>query len=177
MVLRKCLTAVVLSLICLLPVQVMATPKVGDMALDFNLKEVGGEGKNYSLSDFKGKVTLLNLWAAWCNGCKEEMPHFIDLQQSFGKEKFIIVAVSIDRNEEDTVEFLSNLEKIAGKKVNFLVLIDEEKKIARDYNPFGLPTTYLIDGSGKIAKIFYGSLKESAINKLKNDVEALLKEK
>ncbi len=80
MILKNGLIAVFLSLICLLPVKVTASPKAGDMALDFKLKEVRGNGNDYSLSDFKGKVVLLNLWASWCTGCKEEMPHFIEIQ-------------------------------------------------------------------------------------------------
>jgi len=176
MCIKKGLISIFITLLCLLPVSVMATPKAGDMAIDFNLKEVGSE-KKYSLDDFKGKLVLLNLWAGWCTGCKEEMPHFIDLQESFKKEEFLIVATSLDRKETDTVKFLENLEKRAGKKVNFLVLIDEDKQIAKGYNPFGLPATYLIDEDGKIIKGIYGSLKESAINKLKNDIEILLKEK
>ena len=145
---------------CFLPVNAAATPKAGDMAIEFNLKEVDGQNK-YSMKDFNGKLVMLNLWAGWCIGCKEEMPHFIDLQESFNKDDFMIVAASLDRNEEDTVNFLKDLERRSGKKVNFLVLIDEDKVVAKGYDPFGLPATFLIDGNGKIIKAIYGSLNNA----------------
>ncbi|MDH3975026.1 MAG: TlpA family protein disulfide reductase [Deltaproteobacteria bacterium] len=163
-------------ILCLFSVSLKAAPGVGDMAMDFDLRELGGE-KKYSLSDFKGQVILLNIWASWCSGCKEEMPHFIYFQQLYNKADFLIVAASVDRKEEDSLKFLKKLEKKAGREVNFLVLMDEDKKIAKDYNPFGLPASYLIDGEGKIIKSFYGSLKESSLNDLKAKIENLVKEK
>lgn len=176
MLVKKSLITLVIFVICLFPLTVIATPKAGDMAIDFNLKEINGGEKKYSLSDFKGKIILLNIWASWCSGCKEEMPHFIDLQQQYEKDNFLIVATSVDRRVEDTINFLEKLEKKTRKKVNFLVLIDEDKKIAKDYNPFGMPASYLIDGKGKIVKSFYGAIKGSTMKGLKTNIETLLKE-
>lgn len=174
---KKIFITLFIAVICLFSVSAIASPKIGGMAIDFDLKEVGGRDKKYSLSDFKGKVILLNIWASWCSGCKEEMPHFIDLQQMYNKDDFLIVAASVDRKEEYSADFLKKLEKKTGNKVNFLVLIDEDKKIADDYNPFGLPASYLIDGKGKIVKIFYGSLKGSDLEALKTKIGMLIKEK
>ena len=177
MMIKYFLASIALSFICMLPVKASAVPKAGDVAIDFKLKEIRGEGKQYSLTDFKGRVILLNIWAGWCSGCKEEMPHFMDIQQMHDKNDFLIVAVSIDRVEKYTVKFLENLEKTSGKKVNFLVLIDEKNKIGEGYNPFGLPASYLIDRNGIIRKIFYGAIRGEALDDLKKEIDALLKEK
>lgn len=165
----------IVFIICLFSVSVMAAPKVGDMAIDFNLKEIRGEEKRYTLSDFKGNFVLFNIWASWCSGCKEEMPHFIDLQEAYKKDDFMIVATSIDRKEDASLKFLKKLERKSGKKVNFLVLIDDDKKIAKGYNPFGLPASYLLDKNGRIIKSFYGSIKGTALKDLKTQIGALLK--
>ena len=177
MIFKKSFITLLISTICLFSVLAIAAPKTGGMAIDFDLKEVRGGDKKYSLSDFKGQLILLNIWASWCSGCKEEMPHFIDLQQSYKKDDFLIVAASVDRKEEDAVKFLKKLEKKTGKEVNFLVLIDEDKKIAKDYNPFGLPASYLIHSSGQIIKSFYGSIKGAVLADLKTNIRIMVEEK
>lgn len=165
-----------LFILCLFSASAFAAPKVGERALDFSLKEISGGEKKYSLSDFKGRVILLNIWASWCSGCKEEMPHFIDLQQSYDKNNFLIVAASIDKKASYSLNFLKKLEQKTGEKINFLVLVDTNKQIAKDYNPFGLPASYLINKDGIIIKSFYGSLKESSLEILRKNIEILLKE-
>ncbi len=177
MVFKKSFITLLISTICLFSVLAMAAPRQGGMAIDFDLKEVSGGDKRYSLSDFKGQLILLNIWASGCSDCKEEMSRFIDLQQSYKKDDFLIIAASVDRKEEDAVKFLKKLEEKTGKEVNFLVLIDEEKKIAKDYNFFRLPASYLIHGSGKIIKSFYGYLKGAVLADLKTNIRILVKEK
>lgn len=175
MLFKNSFTVLIVSIVCLFPFSVMAAPKVGDMALDFDLKEIHGGGKRYTLSDFKGRFVLFNIWASWCSGCKEEMPHFIDLQEVYKEDDFMIVATSIDRKADASLKFLKKLENKTGKKVNFLVLMDEDKRIAKGYNPFGLPASYLLDRDGIIIKSFYGSIKGKALKDLKKQIGTLVK--
>ena len=68
--------------------------------LNFTMKDVAG--KNVTLADFKGKVLLLDFWATWCGPCKVEIPHFIEFQNTYGKDGLQIVGISVD----DTVDKL-----------------------------------------------------------------------
>src|SRR5262245_37225793 len=62
--------------------------------LDFTMKDL--DGKDVSLSSFKGKVILLNFWATWCGPCKAEIPGFVDLQKQYGKDGFVVIGYSVD---------------------------------------------------------------------------------
>ncbi|MBF0466831.1 MAG: TlpA family protein disulfide reductase [Nitrospirae bacterium] len=147
----------------------------GQPAIDFKLPGLFDTSKVYSLSDFAGKVVLLNIWASWCTGCQDEMPEFITLADEFKDKGLAIVAASVDNNAAKAVDFLKGLEAKTGKNLNFTVLYDKDKKIANDYKPRGMPATYLIDKTGKIANIFPGSFTAANIGTLKSAIGALLK--
>lgn len=151
-----------------------AVPKIGEKAPDFELPTLDGS-KTYSLKDFKGKVVLLNFWASWCTGCKAEMPEFVKLQNEYEDKDFLIVAVNVDRTPEKAKEFLEKLQKITGKKINFLVLYDGKKKVIRVYKPIGMPSSYLISKDGVLLKYFPSSFTEENIGELKQAVEEALR--
>ncbi|QWR76222.1 TlpA family protein disulfide reductase [Candidatus Magnetomonas plexicatena] len=152
-----------------------AIPMEGQPAIDFKLPEFFDTTKVYSLSDFTGKVILLNIWASWCTGCQAEMPEFMALADDFKDKGFVIVAVSVDNDAAKAVDFLKDLEAKTGKNLNFTTLYDKDKKIAKDYKPRGMPSSYLIDKTGKIKNIFPGSFSASNIGALKAAIVELLK--
>ena len=143
----------------------------GDKAIDFSLKNLDGS-KNYTMNDFKGEVVLLNLWASWCSGCKEEMPEFFHLQQNYPKG-FKIVAVSIDSDAGNSEKFLASVEDALKMKRPFIVLHDSDKNLPKAYRCIGMPSSYLIDKEGVIRKIIVGSLNSEDIEALKHDIDAL----
>jgi len=143
----------------------------GDKAIAFSLKDLEGS-KSYTMEDFKGEVVLLNLWASWCSGCKEEMPEFYKLQKQYPKG-FKIVAVSIDSDAGKSEEFLASVEEELGMKRPFIVLHDNEKKLPKSYRCIGMPSSYLIDKEGVIRKIIVGSLNSEDIEALRHDIDAL----
>ena len=152
----------------------LSVPRAGSPVPEFNLPELEG-GKTYQLSDFRGKVILLNFWASWCTGCRAEMPEFIKLQEEYGGGDFRIVAVNVDRSPDKAIEFLRELEKETGKRVNFLVLYDRGKKVIRKYKPIGMPSSYLINREGKLIKYFPSSFTEENIHILKKAIEEALR--
>ncbi len=152
-----------------------AIPMEGQQALDFKLPGLYDTSKTYTLADFTGKVVLLNIWASWCTGCQAEMPEFISLAEEFKEKGFVIVAVSVDNAPSKAVDFLKDLETKTGKKLNFTVLYDKDKVIAKDYKPRGMPASYLIDKNGKLSNIFLGSFTASNIGTLKSAIGNLLK--
>lgn len=118
-------------------------PKVSQPAPDFVAKNL--KGQDVKLSDFKGKVVLLNFWATWCGACIEEMASMQKLYSALREDGVEVVAVSIDRWNEDRIQ-----EYVQSKNLTFPVLLDQDQKVRKQYHVMGLPTSYVIDGEGKI---------------------------
>ena len=118
-------------------------PKTSQPAPDFVAKNL--KGQRVKLSDFKGKVVLLNFWATWCGACIEEMASMQNLYSALRADGVEVVAISIDRWNEDRIQ-----EYVNDKNLTFPVLLDQDQKIRKQYHVMGLPTSYLIDGEGKI---------------------------
>lgn len=104
-----------------------------------------GSGAPKKLSDFQGKVVLLNLWATWCAPCKAEMPSLDRLQQNLGSDDFEVVALALDRKGRAVAQkFLDDL------NIKALTLyIDETAKVGAPLGVVGMPVTILIDREGK----------------------------
>ena len=134
-------------------------------APDFALKD--GDGKTVHLSDYKGKVVLLDFWATWCGPCKIEIPWFMDMERRDKDKGFEVLGVSMDDNGwEDVKPFLADL------RVNYRVVIGNDET-ARVYGGVdALPTTFLIDRDGKIAAIHIGLTSRKDIE---DGVEELLR--
>jgi len=111
----------------------------------------GLDGKMVSLSDYKGKVVLINVWATWCPPCVDEMPSMEKLYQNFKGENFEILAVSIDE---------AGLKAVAPfmKKTNltFPALIDSEGTIKTVYGITAIPESFIIDKQGFLIKKIVG---------------------
>ena len=118
-------------------------------APDFTLKD--SEGKTVRLSDFKGKVVVLDFWATWCGPCKIEIPWFVDLQRKNKDRGFEVIGVSMDEEGWEIVKpFLTDL------GVNYRVVMGNDSTAAAYGGVDALPTTFLIDRSGKIAAVHVG---------------------
>jgi len=128
-----------------------APVKVGLPAPDFTFP--GLDGKKVSLSDYRGKVVFVNIWATWCPPCVEEMPSMQKLYQKLKGENFEILAVSIDSKGAKVVApFMQKY------KLTFPALIDYMSTIKRIYKTTGVPESYIIDKDGILAKKVIGPL-------------------
>lgn len=124
---------------------------VGLPAPDFTFP--GMDGKMVSLSDFRGKVVLVNIWATWCRSCVDEMPSMEKLYQKLKGEDFEILAVSIDSLGEKVVApFMKKY------KLTFPALIDSAGAIRMGYRTTGVPESFIIDKDGILVKKIIGSL-------------------
>lgn len=104
-----------------------------------------GQSQARSLSDFRGKVVLLNIWATWCVPCRKEMPALDRLQATLGGPTFEIIALSIDRGGMDVVrKFFTEI----GIR-NLIMYLDTSGKASRELGVVGLPTTLLVDRQGR----------------------------
>ena len=106
---------------------------------------VDGEGRKLALSDFRGKIVLLNVWATWCVPCRKEMPTLDRLQSVLGGADFQVVALSIDRKGRDAVRKFYGEIGIKHLDLN----VDSSGKAAHELGVVGLPTTLLIDHAGR----------------------------
>lgn len=104
-----------------------------------------GEGKPLKLSDWKGRVVLVNLWATWCAPCRKEMPDLAQLQKELGSDQFEVVAISVDRKgAEASSAFL----KETGAD-NLKLYVEPTTKVVGELQSAGLPATILIDRQGR----------------------------
>jgi cytochrome c biogenesis protein CcmG/thiol:disulfide interchange protein DsbE len=166
-ILSGILLAIVVSLGFVEVTQAAATksnaPKL-PMAANFQLKDING--KTVSLSDYKGKVVLVNFWATWCPPCRMEIPHFIELQNQYKDKGFVILGLAGDDEGAKVVKPFA--EKM---KMNYPVLIQDEQ-VADNYGGIvGIPTSFLIDTKGQIVKKYIGYTETSVIIK---DMKPLL---
>jgi len=117
------------------------------MAPDFALND--SQGAPIKLSDYKGRVVLLNFWATWCHGCVLEIPWFIEFQERYKDSGLSVIGVSIDEGWKPVKAFVEE------KKVNYPIVIDTEG-VRRLYELNAMPMTLLIDRSGEIAASYIG---------------------
>jgi len=160
----------------LLGVSATASVKKGENAIDFSLPDLYEAGKTHKMTDFKGEIVLLNIWASWCSGCKAEMPEFFHLQKAFEGKKFKIVTVSVDSDSAKSIKFLGKIEEKTGMKTPFVSIWNEDKSLADAYGVRGMPTSYLIDKEGKVIRPIIGSFSKKSIEALQAEINALLGE-
>lgn len=123
--------------------------KKGKEAKPFTLKDL--EGKDVSLSDYKGKIVFLNFWATWCPPCRHEMPSMEALQKILGTNDFVILALATDRKGAELVKPF-----VEEKKLSLKVLIDDKSNVSDDYGVVALPTTFIIGRDGVIIELVRG---------------------
>ena len=118
-------------------------------APDFTLKDA--EGREVTLSDYKGKVVLLNFWATWCGPCKIEMPWFVEFQRKYKDQGFSVIAVSLDNEGWEVVKpFTEEYE------LNFPVVVGSDEMADEFGGVAALPTTFIIDKEGRIRNTHMG---------------------
>jgi len=118
-------------------------------APDFTLKDA--DGKTVHLSDYRGKVVLLDFWATWCEPCAMEIPWFVDMQRKRKNLGFEALGVSMDDEGWDAVKPF-----VARMGMNYRVLLGDDEAAQRYGGVDALPTTFLIDREGRIAAVHVG---------------------
>jgi peroxiredoxin len=114
-------------------------------APDFSLPDM--DGKLYKLSDYRGKVVLLNFWATWCPPCRHEMPSMEKLHRELKDKPFQILACDQQEDGDTVFAFTGQFDPAPS----FPLLLDSKSAVAKAFSVPGLPTTFIIDKSGRIA--------------------------
>lgn len=135
----------------------LPSPLVGKAAPEFSLPQLHDPGKVISSNDLKGKVWLLNFWASWCGGCKDEHPVLIRLAQS---GEVPIYGMDYKDQRSEALAWL----KEWGNPYQ-IVAVDEPGRIGINYGVYGVPETYVIDKVGVIRYKQIGPLREDILEK------------
>ncbi len=139
---------------------VVAQQMVSKIRPDFSLPDV--DGKMRSISEWDGKVTVVNFWATWCPPCRREIPAFIELQETYENQGLQFIGVAIDSLEK-VQDFIDTM------GINYPTLIGENKaiEISNDYgNQFSaLPYTAIINRQGNITFVKRGELTREQVEK------------
>ena len=114
-------------------------------APDFKLNDMDDEP--FTLSDYRGKVVLVNFWATWCPPCRKEMPALEALYKKLGGDSFAVLAVNQWEDPDHVFAYTGELNVFP----TFPILFDPESAISTDYGVKGLPTSFLIDKKGRLA--------------------------
>jgi peroxiredoxin len=119
--------------------------------LAFTVKDMNG--KDVKLSDYKGKVILLNFWATWCGPCKVEIPGFVELYNGYKDKGFVVLGVSTDDSAEQLRKFARQM------NMTYPVLVGSDRTDITDdaYGPmWGIPVSFLIAKDGTICHRYMG---------------------
>jgi len=136
----------------------------GNAAPEFTVTDI--DGKKLALSDYKGKVVLLDFWATWCTPCRAEIPHFVEMQQKYGPQGFQVIGISMDDDAKPVKEFYRQF------NMNYPVAVGDDKLAQSFGGVLGLPVNFIIDREGRIHAKYLGATDVSVIDKAVSDLLA-----
>jgi cytochrome c biogenesis protein CcmG/thiol:disulfide interchange protein DsbE len=125
-------------------------------------------GAPVDLSGYKGSVVLLDFWATWCEGCKEEIPWFMEFQDKYNKSGLVVVGASLDDDGWKSVK-----PYLREHKINYRIVIGTFESAKQFGVDKGMPVTLLVDRTGKIADVHAGMVDKDAFER---EIQTLLKE-
>jgi DsbE subfamily thiol:disulfide oxidoreductase len=136
-------------------------------APDFTLQS--RDGKNIRLSDFRGKVVLLNFWASWCGPCRQEMPILDEIHNKYKSLGFTVLGVNLDAKSKKATNYLKDT------PVTFPVLFDPKGDVSSQYGVQAMPSTVIIDRDGNV-RFLHEGYKSGYEDDYRKQIKALLRE-
>lgn len=124
--------------------------RIGSPAPDFTVQD---SDRSVTLSQYRGKVVVLNFWATWCPPCIQETPAMVEMTRRMKDKGVVVLAVSIDADDAAYHKFLKDY------NVNMITVRDEARKASNLYGTFGWPESYIIDRNGVIRRKFIGAVE------------------
>jgi peroxiredoxin len=156
-----------------------ALPPIGEVnkpAPDFALP--GLDGQDVRLSDYRGKVVLVNFWGTWCEPCKDETPALQAAYQNYGDQGLVIIGIDLANQERTGAEGVDDVRAFATRYgVTYPIALDVEGEVARAFQIYPIPTSFFIDPSGTIRYVRAGPIDtreiEPIFKKLQQATSAL----
>lgn len=134
-----------------------------------DLTLTASNGTLIKLSDYKGRVVLLDFWATWCEGCQEEIPWYVEFQSKYKKSGFSAIGASLDEDGWKSVK-----PYLREHKINYRIVVATLDSAKQFGVAKGMPVTLLIDRNGNIADIQSGVVDRAAFE---SEIQTLLKER
>lgn len=142
----------------------LKSPSARTEAPPFHLADASG--RTEQLTDYRGKVILLNFWATDCGGCRLEIPWLIDLNRAFEKKSVGVIGISMDISYEDLRNATEAWAKVkpfvASHQINYPILMGDSD-VTKRYEIEALPVSYLIDTRGRVAAVYVGLIDEKNV--------------
>ena len=161
---RKPIAAMVAALALSMPA--LAGPP-GGPAPAFTLASRAGQ--DVSLSQYKGNVVMINFWASWCGPCRQEMPLLESIYKKYGKMGFTMIGVNVEPDSNAANEWLK------ATPVSFPILYDRDSRVSKLYDVSGMPSTVIIDRTGKLRTLHRG-YKPGDENEYLDSIRTLIRE-
>jgi peroxiredoxin len=139
---------------------------VHSVAPDFSLQDL--DGHPLGLSSYRGKVVLLDFWATWCGPCRDEIPHFVEIQDKYREQGLQMIGISMDDGPKPVREFYQQF------KMNYPVALGNAKLAEAYGGVLGLPVAFLIGRDGRVASKYIGAVQMPT---LEQAIESLLRAK
>ncbi|MGB5623977.1 MAG: TlpA disulfide reductase family protein [Gammaproteobacteria bacterium] len=140
---------------------------VGSPAPDFTLS--GLSGANLRLSEYQGRVVMINFWATWCGPCRQEMPALQTIYQRYEPAGFTLLGVNVDAEPDGARRMAEDL------GVSFPLLFDADKDVSKLYDVRAMPVTVLVDRDGRVRYVHHG-YKPGYEERYLDQVRTLLRE-
>ena len=138
------------------------SPKSAYGLYDFALTSIDGEP--VKLSDYQGKVVLVNFWATWCGPCVIETPSLVRIYHKYRDRGFMVIGVAMQSEEDNVKNFVQKY------RVPYAIARDTTSEVGLRYQVFALPSSFLFTADGKVKKAFMGFVEE---DRLERELEAL----
>jgi peroxiredoxin len=161
---RNRIVAIAASLAVALPALAGST---GSPAPTFTLASSGGS--EVSLAQYKGQVVMINFWASWCGPCREEFPLLDSIYKKYSRMGFTLLGVNVEPDSQAANAWLKQT------PVSFPILYDKDSKVSKLYDVAGMPSTVLIDRSGKLRMLHRG-YKPGDENEYLDSIRTLIRE-
>jgi len=127
----------------------------------------GSASETFNLSDYQGKVVILDFWASWCVPCRRSFPWMNEMQNKYGDDGLVIVAVNLDSEVSDAEAFLERY------PADYSIYYDHERQLARQYGVEAMPSSFLIDREGTVVARHLG-FKSADTDEYEAEIVALL---
>ena len=125
------------------------------LCLGAGMLSVRAADPTFDLAQYRGKVVYLDFWVSWCKPCRHSFPWMNAMQQKYGGDGLVIVAVNLDEQHADAEKFLK--ETPAG----FTIIYDPEGKLAEQYGIYGMPSSFIIGRDGQVLQKHQGFFDDS----------------
>lgn len=155
-----------------LPLFLISLNAVSVKAQDLNLKSFPREAltkeRIANIEDLKGKIVIVDFWAAWCEPCKEALPHYNKLYQKYKDQGVIFIGINEDDDDNLRAAYLKN------NIITFPMYSDPGQKIAKEYKVQAIPTLFIFDKKQKQVSMFRG-FTDNKLKQLEKQIQDMLK--